>query len=196
MGHPVFVPRIRLTKADVFVVNQYANRCADGGATAPNTIDCATGEFDQNCPNIPNHTRQILFFCVIKGGGGGGGGTDILALKHVSRILVHCYNLSAWFVGVASPPVQCSNTGLEMRNNWWVVAMSANPPDELTCFRARISEEEEDFLAAAQKARPGEQSGREGVSELARKCSHFGGDCYCSGSRSRPTLADLGVLYS
>ena len=37
----------------------------------------------------------------------------------------HC--LSVQFVGVASPPVQCSNTGLEMRNKkCWVVAMSEN----------------------------------------------------------------------
>ena len=42
----------------------------------------------------------------------------------------HC--LSVWFVGIASPPVQCSNTGLEMRNKkCWVVAMSENPTDVL-----------------------------------------------------------------
>ena len=83
----------------------------DGGATAPNTIEGATGEFDQNCPNIPHPTNAKSCFSV-------------------------------------SP---------------------------------------KDFLAvAAQKVRPGEQSVRResGVSELARKCSHFRGDSCYSGSRS------------
>ena len=48
---------------------------------------------------------------------------DILALKHVSRIIryfwykltsQHCP--SVWFVAFAPPPVQCSNTNLKMRN--------------------------------------------------------------------------------
>jgi len=42
----------------------------------------------------------------------------------------HC--LSVQFVGVASPPVQCSNTCLEMINKkCWVVAMSENSTDML-----------------------------------------------------------------
>jgi len=42
--------------------------------------------------------------------------SDIVALKHVSRVVRYCLvvltSLSVWFVGIASP-VQCSNTGLE-----------------------------------------------------------------------------------
>ena len=45
---------------------------------------------------------------------------DILALKHVSKILRHCNNPTLHFClvceCVVSPSVQCSNTGLEMRN--------------------------------------------------------------------------------
>ena len=56
--------------------------------------------------------------------------SDILALNHFSNIFEHCNNpalhcLSVRFVGVASPPVQCSNAGLKMRNKkCWVVAKS------------------------------------------------------------------------
>ena len=63
---------------------------------------------------------------------------DILTLKHVSRILGHCNNPALPFcpgcgVGIASPPVKCSKTGLEMRNKkCWVVAMSENPADVLS----------------------------------------------------------------
>ena len=42
----------------------------------------------------------------------------------------HC--LSVRFVGVAHPPVQCSNTGLKMSNKkCWVVAVSENSTDML-----------------------------------------------------------------
>ena len=54
-------------------------------------------------------------------------GEDIPFLKHTSRILrliesQHC--LSVRVVGVASPPVQCSNTGLKMRNKKCEVLMN------------------------------------------------------------------------
>ena len=57
---------------------------------------------------------------------------DIFALKHFSRIFGHCNDQSIWFVGMASPPVQCSNTGLKTRKKkCWVVAMSENSTDVL-----------------------------------------------------------------
>ena len=64
--------------------------------------------------------------------------SDILALKHVSRILGHCNNPS-------SPPVKCSNTGLKIRKKkCWVVAMSESSTDMLEdicrpCVRSRHS---------------------------------------------------------
>ena len=59
---------------------------------------------------------------------------DILALKHVSRIfgqkLLMCQTVR--FVGMASPPVQCSNTGLKMRKqNCLAFEMSENPTELL-----------------------------------------------------------------
>ena len=48
--------------------------------------------------------------------------SDILDVKHVSRTFRHCNNPALPFL--ASPSVQCSNTGLEMRNKvCWVVAI-------------------------------------------------------------------------
>ena len=51
---------------------------------------------------------------------------DILALKHVSRIIRYFWYIltsqhcpSVWFVAFAPPPVQCSNTNLKMRNKKW-----------------------------------------------------------------------------
>ena len=53
---------------------------------------------------------------------------DILALKHSSRIFGHF----GQFLGVVSPPVQCSSTGLKMRNKkCWPVAMSENSTNML-----------------------------------------------------------------
>ena len=43
---------------------------------------------------------------------------EVLALKHGRRILRHCWDIfivsTVPFAGVASPPVQCSNTGLKI----------------------------------------------------------------------------------
>ena len=47
---------------------------------------------------------------------------DVLALKQVISILRHYWDVlkisivSVQFVVIASPPIQCSNTGLKMRN--------------------------------------------------------------------------------
>ena len=46
--------------------------------------------------------------------------------------------LSVWFVGVISPPVQCSNADLKMRNKKYGILI--HPSNILlSCFRARMS---------------------------------------------------------
>ena len=59
--------------------------------------------------------------------------SDILALKHVSRILRYCWDvikvstalhcLSVWIVGFTSTTVKCTNAGLKMRNKKCEVLM-------------------------------------------------------------------------
>ena len=47
--------------------------------------------------------------------------------------------LSVQFVGVNPPPVQCSNTGLEMRNKMCCAGLLQCLKNLLICFRSRIS---------------------------------------------------------
>ena len=125
------MPRIRLTKADVFVVNQYANRRWVQPNLPPS--NCATGEFDQNWPNIPHRHhrhRQILFFCVIKGGGGGlsrgGGGT-----KSTPRRAIRA-------AGVSELASKCSHFGGEETPNTAVPDPNPTPLTNRLMVNGRV----------------------------------------------------------
>ena len=92
-------------------------------------------ELDELEEKIKDHMRPFLSKCCLRNAG-------ILALKYGSKILGHFNNpalhcFSVRFVGVASPPAQCSNTGLKMRNKKSGLLQCLRTL--LTCFRAMIS---------------------------------------------------------
>ena len=95
---------------------------------------------------------------------------------------LHC--LSIWFVGVAYPPVQCSNTGLKMRNKKSKSRTSLQLHQILLSCFSLVSSESGKKLSRA----------RRDLAELAEVFAHYRGETEGEWTKQEISLLDTQIF--